>query len=515
MSIHAAAKPLIRLMYHEQVRGFIKRNRSTPLSRDTLEICFSYLGYKYISPATKTLILKDLDVRLEIKEDAGVMVDSLMAQWDLLRTLLGSSDARIRRYTCKVLRMVASHKLTPLVLDACQRFAFLLSDEDTEARESALYAIVKISESPGGAQAISDIKIWEYFSELLDPSNSIMYQFTCSILRNLAVYQVALSRAADSRICRCAMNVLAQISYLPEASDTETRIWTCEMLGNMVFYGSTSVGVELCTHIVSPLSDEDVYVRDGAMLTLSRISHSPGSVGTVAHPTILKHFSENLGSPDARIRIYTCSLLGNLALYQSASSANLSSGLCMRIARLLRHGSSAVFPLGTLADESHNWAAWAMEGQILQHVPGFLSDVDTVWWTCKLLGNLAIHKPSSVIRPEVVLWARIVTHLSDEHERIRHAAIQAISKISRTLRGAQAIGNTKILEHVPRLLDFDNTRLLTLKTLSNLAFHRALPNLSEMLRELITSFLSDEDSNIQDRAISFIYPDMAEYYFPS
>jgi hypothetical protein len=78
---------------------------------------------------------------------------------------------------------------------------------------------------------------------------------------------------------------------------------------------------------------------------------------------------------------------------------------------------------------------------------------------------------------------------SDEHERIRHAAIQAISKISRTFRGARAIGDTMILEHVPRLLDIDNTRLLTLKTLSNLAFHRALPNLSEMLRERLTSFL--------------------------
>jgi hypothetical protein len=75
------------------------------------------------------------------------------------------------------------------------------------------------------------------------------------------------------------MYVLAQISYLPEgalavteakvlkyfaepldSSDTETRIWTCEMLGNMVFYGSTSVGVELCTHIVSLLRYLQRYI---------------------------------------------------------------------------------------------------------------------------------------------------------------------------------------------------------------------------------------------------------------
>jgi hypothetical protein len=162
------------------------------------------------------LILKELDARVEIQEDARVMVDSLMVQWELICALLGSPDARIRQYTCKVLRIVASHESPSLVLDACQRFAFLLrclqhfflhdtycswdqSDEDTEVRESALSAIVKISESPGGAQAISDIKMWEFFPELLDPSNAIMYRFTRSILGNLAVYQVTLLKVANSR----------------------------------------------------------------------------------------------------------------------------------------------------------------------------------------------------------------------------------------------------------------------------------------------------------------------------
>jgi hypothetical protein len=112
----------------------------------------------------KTLILKELDARVEIREDARVMVDSLMVQWDLICALLGSSDARIRQYTCKILRMVASHESTSLVLDACQRFAFLLrclqhfflhdtycswdqSDEDTEVRESMLYSgLPKVTE---------------------------------------------------------------------------------------------------------------------------------------------------------------------------------------------------------------------------------------------------------------------------------------------------------------------------------------------------------------------------------
>jgi hypothetical protein len=44
ISIHAMAKPLIRLMYHSQVRTFIKKNRGIALSEATMQICFSYLA---------------------------------------------------------------------------------------------------------------------------------------------------------------------------------------------------------------------------------------------------------------------------------------------------------------------------------------------------------------------------------------------------------------------------------------------------------------------------------------
>jgi hypothetical protein len=165
------------------------------------------------------------------------------------------------------------------------------------------------------------------------------------------------------------------------------------------------------------------------MLVLSRLSHSPDYVGVVTHSTILKHFAEILDSSDPVIRLYTCSVLGNLALDQSASLANLSSELCVRIARLLRyfepfgrhiahrlHSDADIevrrCSLWTLSQMSRlTGAAWAVEAQIMQDLPEHLSDIDTVWWTCEMLGNLAIHKSSSVVQPDVDLWARIVTHL--------------------------------------------------------------------------------------------------------
>jgi hypothetical protein len=42
INLHAAAKPLMKRMYHRQALEFIKKNRGHPLSATTLEIYASY-----------------------------------------------------------------------------------------------------------------------------------------------------------------------------------------------------------------------------------------------------------------------------------------------------------------------------------------------------------------------------------------------------------------------------------------------------------------------------------------
>jgi hypothetical protein len=55
------------------------------------------------------------------------------------------------------------------------------------------------------------------------------------------------------------------------------------------------------------------------------------------------------------------------------------------------------------------------------------------------------------------------------------------------------------LRHVPKLLDFDDSRLLTLETLGNLALHHALPNIGEELLMRIKSLLRYSDFFSQKR----------------
>ncbi|KAK7033771.1 hypothetical protein R3P38DRAFT_2772671 [Favolaschia claudopus] len=105
ISIHAAAKPLMRLMYHQQVRSFIKRYQDTPISSELMEICLNYLSYKYISSTTKSLILKELDARVGLHSyrDASLIIESLKLSSSLVSELLTSPDAQIRYYMWNIL----------------------------------------------------------------------------------------------------------------------------------------------------------------------------------------------------------------------------------------------------------------------------------------------------------------------------------------------------------------------------------------------------------------------------
>ncbi|KAJ6592636.1 armadillo-type protein [Mycena capillaripes] len=642
------------------------------------------------------------------------MMASFIMQSDLIEELLYLSDAQIRRHTCKILGILAAFDdSTPWCLETCTRLVALLSDEDREVHESAFQAFVRISESPDGVQAVLDTRIWEFFPERQNSSNSTIYQLAHHILENLIAHEVASLKTEGSRsfyflfvfskpcALRCldsdtdrrrgAIYALSQMSYWSEGAEAaaetgvleylanllnsahaETRRWTCETLGNMAFHGSMSsvqMGVELCTQIISLLSDDDKHVRDCAILTLSKINRSPKGMGAVAwHPAILKHLTVHLTSPEARIRRFTCSILGDLAVYQSASLAILSFEPCTRVMGLLRDSDSevrrsAVYALSKL----NRWrgVTRAVEAEAVKRIPALLeySNPDIQSLTCEFLGNLAIHKSSAVaalrtdlctqtvsllsgssgVREQALyaiatlsyscegaqvvqrtrIWeyflellhssdprirgftcrilgnlaiyesasltlmkpyvagmvsllrdgavevqrcamyalskmtywphaaqavtkvmaleyvldllrssdaqtrrwacetlgnlvsnhltspaqlgakpcAQMVALLSDKNKHVRHGAILALSKISRSRKGAHTVGATKILKYCPKLLHYQNSRSLICETLENLAFYKTLPNLGEVLRRRLTLLLSEGNSDIRESAM--------------
>jgi hypothetical protein len=50
INLHAAAKPLMKWMYHRQAKEFIRKKEDSPLSAEMVEIYWSYLPYVDILP---------------------------------------------------------------------------------------------------------------------------------------------------------------------------------------------------------------------------------------------------------------------------------------------------------------------------------------------------------------------------------------------------------------------------------------------------------------------------------
>ncbi|KAJ7617586.1 hypothetical protein DFH06DRAFT_100253 [Mycena polygramma] len=173
ISIHAAAKPLMRLMYHEQVRSFVRNNRDIPLSWATMEICFSYLtkyaevaGSRQSSQRTRSATRRNQDAdglrKLRGKNTIGVVVCYAMfaAQAIALRThVLSSSLLRPRlpssfpasnnpRIMSFLLRLFRSEKppddesvLASLARDISRRQTLLADLRTRERTASALVTL--------------------------------------------------------------------------------------------------------------------------------------------------------------------------------------------------------------------------------------------------------------------------------------------------------------------------------------------------------------------------------------
>jgi uroporphyrinogen-III decarboxylase len=71
--------------------------------------------------------MRELSLRVKVKEEARVMENAFMVQGNLIENLLASSDARIRRDTCTVMGTLASSsESTPWYLDVCAQIVSLL-----------------------------------------------------------------------------------------------------------------------------------------------------------------------------------------------------------------------------------------------------------------------------------------------------------------------------------------------------------------------------------------------------
>ncbi|KAJ7850581.1 armadillo-type protein, partial [Mycena leptocephala] len=279
INLHAVTKPLIRFMYHQQVLGFIKRIHGAPLCEDTLQLCWDYLAYKYISPATKKVILLELCRRVNSIEEAHNVVDSVVFHG--VMELLQARDATVRAWTCEILGRVAVYESTATVvlgLGLCVQLVSFVHDQPVKVIEAAIFALSWIGHWPSGAQAALEAKTLDHVAELL------------------------------------------------QSPQSGVREQTCGMVGSFAKHASTAVavlGLKPCPQLVGLLHDQPVEVVEVAIFALSRVAFWPDGAQAALEAKTLDHVAELLQSPQSGVRKWTCWMVGNFARHESTAMAVL------------------------------------------------------------------------------------------------------------------------------------------------------------------------------------------------
>ncbi|KAJ7488353.1 armadillo-type protein [Mycena latifolia] len=194
-----------------------------------------------------------------------------------LKQLLKSPHVDARTWACKTLGQFAHHRQTAMaVLDVkpCTQLASLLRDSDEETRESASYALARITEWPDGARDVVNAKAPEYIVGLL------------------------------------------------ESGSTAAKGWACRILGNLAHHKCTAaalLGFNACRPLVSLLGHPDVTVSGGAVFALAEISQSLEGAMAVALTDFLQHVSALTELSRRDVQFHACMILGNL--FRSSSIA--------------------------------------------------------------------------------------------------------------------------------------------------------------------------------------------------
>ncbi|KAJ7057361.1 armadillo-type protein [Mycena amicta] len=522
INLHALAKPLMGRMYHRQVLGFIKKIRGTPLSEETLQLCWNYLAYKHLLSITKKAILSELCDRARSVDEAQNLVNSVV--FCGLTELLQAPGSEVRRWTCLTVGELARHKSTSMAvlgLNPCLQLVSLLQcallasrDQPIEVIEAAMYALSQIVHWQEGAKVASAAKALDHVMELLQNPASGVRRWTCwtvgkiamddstsmavlelnpcpklvSLLQDQPVEVIEAAMYALSRIvswqqgaeAASAAKALDHVMELLQHPASNVRRLTCRTVGRIVVYKSTSIAVlELnpCPQLVDLLRDQPDEVTEAAMYALSRIVSWQQGAEAASAAKALDHVMELLQHPASEVRTLTCWTVGSIAATNSTSMAVLELNPCPQLVDLLRDQpdqvtEAAMYALSRIVSWQQGAEA-ASAAKALDHVMELLQHPasEVRRWTCWTVGSIAATNSTSMAVLELNPCSQLVSLLRDQPVDVIEAAMYALSCIVSWQEGAVAASAAKALDHVMELLQHpaSEVRTLTCWTVGSIA----------------------------------------------
>ncbi|KAJ6522642.1 armadillo-type protein [Mycena vulgaris] len=360
INLHALAKPLMKLMYHRQAMYYIAEHRGAPLSRGDVEIYASYLGFKYVSSATKIAVLRQLAEKIDSQDDADTVADSFALY--PLDILLESRNAEVQRLTCDLLECLAGQSLNRTaawVASVCKQLVSLLRDESENVRVKALGLLCWIANNTESAQAAVDAHVLDGVAELLASPNATIRAQSCELLIALGSHKATESAVLEANSCELLVtllrnairalywitrsteamqaaldtNLLDHVAELLESPTPYTRYLMCSMLAAHNGMLATLVGGRHCKQLVSLMRKAYHLECTSAIEALRWISKSPEGARAVVEAGVLKSVNYFLESHLGAVR-ETCRLLGALASHTSTVSVVLAATPCVSLVSL-------------------------------------------------------------------------------------------------------------------------------------------------------------------------------------
>ncbi|KAJ6592551.1 armadillo-type protein [Mycena capillaripes] len=211
-----------------------------------------------------------------LPEGAQATVDANMLEY--MAELLLSPNTSIRARMQDILGRLARHETTASTV--VKHLISFLRGGNSTAIESAAQALYRITISPEGAQAAVDANVLEYITELLSSPNTLVREWMCHILGELARHETTAPAVLSVKPCQALVSLLRRVSIIG---------------GNLA-------------------------VIESAVQVLFQITTLPEGAQATMDANVLEYMDELLSSPNTSVRDWTRDMLGELARHKTKAS---------------------------------------------------------------------------------------------------------------------------------------------------------------------------------------------------
>ncbi|KAJ7255659.1 armadillo-type protein [Mycena rebaudengoi] len=511
ISIHAAAKPLMRFMYHRDAIKFIEKNRHTPPSTTT-EIYSGYLGYKYVADTTKAALLRDLEFKAVSEDGAHAVADLLLVQPDLVEALLNSPSLDVRVLTCRILGRLGKHETRPEFISLVTSWlGTLLSDDNPVTVDIIIETLTSLIALPDSAEVRTLLQCRTFWilggrsrmvprkaSRRQSREGSLNRSTPCASLVSLLSHDdpVVVDGVIDALTC----------CFIPGWPDGAQPPINAEFINKLLdspipwgkrplhrFLESLALAsINPCPTLVSRLNDSNPDVGRRALYALTFFIQTLEGAHAAMAAGILEVLDKLIDSPNPRILRATCLMLGHLAQNDAGPSIVFSDTVCIFLVSRLREVDRDIrdsvisalyhFVLRTAA------APGAFDST-LSLLPDLLKSTNAQVQreTCRTLGLLAVYESTllTVLDADTVnsaAYTELLKFLLQEDNEVITSALCSVAAIAprpdgtETFVGAGTLGVLATLtrsqsdcvrkwacELLERLADYQSTGICVLE----------------------------------------------------